>query len=58
MFGNLTVGSDRQSVSVRVAAALLLFIAGSFLVYAVGFANSHVLHNAAHDVRHAVFPCH
>ena len=38
-----------------VAAALL----GLVILYAVGFANSEVLHNAAHDSRHSfAFPCH
>jgi cobalt transporter subunit CbtB len=32
---------------------------GLTLVYGVGFAHSHLLHNAAHDVRHSSgFPCH
>lgn len=59
MFGNLTVGSDRRSLSARAVAALLLFMVGSFLIYGAGFANSHLLHNAAHDTRHALsFTCH
>jgi cobalt transporter subunit CbtB len=32
---------------------------GSFLLLGVGFADSHLIHNAAHDARHAhSFPCH
>jgi len=59
MNGKLTVDSNPQSASVRMAAALLLFMVGSLLVYGVGFANSHLLHNAAHDTRHSLsFPCH
>jgi cobalt transporter subunit CbtB len=59
MHGKLTIGSDRQSLSARTAAALLLFLVAGFLIYGVGFANSHLLHNAAHDARHALsFPCH
>ena len=39
-----------------LAAAALLGLA---LVWAAGFANAAVLHDAAHDQRHAVgFPCH
>ena len=39
------------------AAGLLLF--GVFLIVGVGFAHADILHNAAHDSRHAfAFPCH
>ncbi|MBK0397667.1 CbtB-domain containing protein [Limibaculum sp. M0105] len=39
-----------------IAVALLMGVA---LVYTAGFANSAVLHSAAHDSRHAIsFPCH
>ncbi|MFV2035222.1 MAG: CbtB domain-containing protein [Halocynthiibacter sp.] len=34
-------------------------IIGLFLVFLAGMGQAGVLHNAAHDVRHAVaFPCH
>lgn len=40
-------------------AALVAFLAGSALVYAMGFAHPSLLHNAAHDWRHGMnFPCH
>ncbi|MDP7241093.1 MAG: CbtB domain-containing protein [Dehalococcoidia bacterium] len=43
-----------KAVPVLVAALL-----GVFILYGVGFASSQVLHNAAHDGRHAfAFPCH
>ncbi|HEX2654778.1 MAG TPA: CbtB-domain containing protein [Xanthobacteraceae bacterium] len=59
MIGKLTVDTLPQSASTRVAAALLLFFVGSLLIYGVGFANSQLLHNAAHDTRHSLsFPCH
>jgi cobalt transporter subunit CbtB len=39
--------------------AVLAMILGVFVVAAVGFAGPEVLHNAAHDSRHAfAFPCH
>ena len=41
--------------------ATLLFVAflGAGLLFAAGFANSAILHDAAHDTRHSVgFPCH
>jgi len=37
-----------------IAAAL-----GLFFLFGIGFAQPQVLHNAAHDTRHAfTFPCH
>jgi len=48
--------SERMSVIAPVALALL---AGLFLLYGAGFAQSAALHDAAHDARHALaFPCH
>jgi cobalt transporter subunit CbtB len=42
-----------------LAPALLLMVVGLFVVAAVGFAGPEVIHNAAHDSRHAfAFPCH
>lgn len=44
------------SVLVQLGAALLL---GLVMLYAVGFSEAPVAHNAAHDVRHATGrPCH
>jgi cobalt transporter subunit CbtB len=41
------------------AAAVLALLLGVFLIYGVGFAHADLLHNAAHDGRHAfAFPCH
>ena len=48
--------SDRMAVLAPVALALM---AGLFLLYGAGFAQSATLHSAAHDARHAfAFPCH
>ncbi|MFT6450851.1 MAG: cobalt transporter subunit CbtB [Halocynthiibacter sp.] len=34
-------------------------LAGLFLIFAAGFAQGSVLHDSAHDQRHAIaFPCH
>jgi cobalt transporter subunit CbtB len=41
--------------------ATILFVAfiGVTLIFAAGFANAAVMHDAAHDTRHAIgFPCH
>lgn len=40
-------------------AAIVAFVLGLGLVYAVGFAPVESVHDAAHDSRHALsFPCH
>jgi cobalt transporter subunit CbtB len=41
------------------AQALLAAMLGVTLLWAVGFSQISVLHNAAHDTRHSnAFPCH
>ena len=43
----------------RFATGLCLLAMGGLLVLGVGFLGPEVLHNAAHDTRHAAaFPCH
>ncbi|MEE2761242.1 MAG: CbtB domain-containing protein [Pseudomonadota bacterium] len=47
------------SLSQRAAVAAIGGILGAFLLLGVGFANPEIIHNAAHDTRHAnAFPCH
>lgn len=47
------------SLSDRLVAGGLALVLGGFLVFGAGFAHSNVLHDTAHDVRHANgFPCH
>jgi cobalt transporter subunit CbtB len=47
------------SLSDRLVAGILALMLGSFLIFGAGFAHSSVLHDTAHDVRHANgFPCH
>jgi cobalt transporter subunit CbtB len=42
-----------------MAAAMIVALFGGVFVYGIGFAGADVLHNAAHDARHANnFPCH
>jgi len=55
------VSTQSISVSVtdRLVAGILALLLGSFLIFGAGFAHSSVLHDTAHDVRHANgFPCH
>ena len=43
----------------RIALAAVAALMGSLLIFGAGFANSQVLHEAAHDARHGLgFPCH
>lgn len=52
----LAPASASASVLAQLGAALLL---GLVMLYAVGFSEASVAHNAAHDVRHATGrPCH
>ena len=47
--------------SERITVGALMLVAGTVLIFAVGFAQGAggLLHNAAHDTRHAVtIPCH
>ena len=47
------------SDSNRLMAAVFAAAFGALLLFGVGFAQSSVVHNAAHDSRHAAsFPCH
>ena len=42
-----------------VASGIFAMVLGLFLILGTGFAHSNILHNAAHDARHAfAFPCH
>lgn len=57
-----TVAQKAQPVAsstTKVMPVLLAASVGAALLFAAGFAETSVLHNAAHDSRHsAVFPCH
>ena len=59
-----TAATDISKVKVsseRITLGALMLVAGTVLIFAVGFAQGAggLLHNAAHDTRHAVtIPCH
>lgn len=54
-----TAKAVTRPVTDRLAVATVAGLFGVFLLYFVGFANSEILHNAAHDTRHAIVtPCH
>ncbi len=43
----------------RILPAILVSLFAGLLLFMTGFAETPVLHNAAHDGRHAAgFPCH
>lgn len=47
------------ALSQRLATAVIGSLLGAFILMGVGFANTDLAHNAAHDSRHAnSFPCH
>ena len=54
-----TVSSTQVHVSERMKTAMIALLLGSFFVWGAGLANPQVLHDVAHDSRHALgFPCH
>jgi cobalt transporter subunit CbtB len=55
--GEQIVRRSRQGAAIWPAAVAAML--GLAILYVVGFAGSHVIHNAAHDARHSLnFPCH
>ena len=53
------VGTKLNARAAALLAAMMLAVFGGVFVYGIGFAGADVLHNAAHDARHANnFPCH
>ena len=57
--GGASVALPGLSVTSRIAIAMVAAVMGMLLVFGAGFANSQLLHDAAHDARHGLgFPCH
>ncbi len=53
------IKSKTNTRAAALAAAMIVALFGTVFVYGIGFAGADVLHNAAHDARHANnFPCH
>lgn len=47
------------ALSTVMAPAMAMILLGTFVLLGVALAGPEVLHNAAHDTRHAfAFPCH
>jgi cobalt transporter subunit CbtB len=54
-----TVRSASGLAAGVVAPAVTAVLLGVFILFGVAFAGPQILHNAAHDSRHAfAFPCH
>ncbi len=58
-FQAMTAKMETIGLSQRLTAAALAGFLGFFLLIGVGFASPYMVHNAAHDARHANgLPCH
>lgn len=58
-FDNTVPVTRSLTLQQRTATGVVALLLGTFILLGVGFAHSDVLHNAAHDTRHAfTFPCH
>jgi cobalt transporter subunit CbtB len=56
---NDTKSLAASSLPATIAAPVTAIALGLALLFIGGFAGAEVLHNAAHDTRHATgFPCH
>ena len=57
---SLVAVDEKQALSISKKQTLIMTAClGVMLVFAVGFAPVHAVHNAAHDARHVhAFPCH
>lgn len=54
-----TASVGLADISGRLGRAAILALVGLVLVFVAGFAQPALVHNAAHDARHAfAFPCH
>ena len=43
----------------KILSIIFASLLGLLVIYVAGHSQSHILHDAAHDVRHATgFPCH
>ncbi|GBF25516.1 hypothetical protein MnTg02_00548 [bacterium MnTg02] len=54
-----TLSNASLSTQERIATGAIALLLGVFMLYGVAFVHSDILHNAAHDTRHAItVPCH
>ena len=51
--------SDVKATDTATSAIVVALLAGALLLFVSGYAQATILHDAAHDQRHAMaFPCH
>jgi len=56
---NQTLNLTQTKSASGLMSIVMVALIGASLVFVAGFANSQVLHDAAHDARHSTgFPCH
>ncbi len=54
-----TAGAIVEIDTSRAATVIFAVLLGLFILFGTGLAQPDILHNAAHDTRHAFsFPCH
>lgn len=54
-----TIQNTAVQADTRLGAIFAVLAFGAVLLFAAGYAQATVLHDAAHDQRHAMaFPCH
>ncbi len=59
MTGNQGAQATPLNRTAAAGPAVLAALLGFFILFGVGFAGPSLIHNAAHDARHAhTFPCH
>ena len=55
----MTTTTSVKTSTAMLASVLFMAVLGASVLFIAGHAQSAVLHDAAHDVRHATgFPCH
>jgi cobalt transporter subunit CbtB len=55
----LTGATTDSRADTSLATILFVALIGATLLFTAGFANSAMMHDAAHDTRHSIgFPCH
>jgi cobalt transporter subunit CbtB len=57
MVARLIAGTEVKGVAAALPGVLAMIV-GAFLVLGAGFSPISVIHNATHDSRHVMFPCH
>ena len=58
-FAHSRIGPQAVPDTGRMLPALAAALLGAVILFGAALANSDIIHNAAHDTRHAAaFPCH